>query len=107
MQSVSSSNPTLTAGPVPDVFAGNRSLCGVTWVLGCCSRTVAIITAAANPSLSYEEEKFQLPGQYLSHAIICIDKRFAVKNSVISCLALKFQVNLSNPTMTIHTQKIG
>ena len=45
-----------------------------------------------------EEDTFQL--QYMSNAILCIDKRFVVKNSDISCLALMF--NLNNPNMKIQ-----
>ena len=48
-----------------------------------------------------EDKKFQL--QSMSNVIICIDKRFAVKNSDVSCLALIF--NLSIPIMTILQTK--
>ena len=43
------------------------------------------------------DKQFQL--QSTSNVITCIDKRFAVKNSGKSCVALIF--NSSNPTMTI------
>ena len=49
-----------------------------------------------------KEKIFQLKS--MSNAIRCIDKRFKVKNSGISCLALIF--NLSSPRMTIlHPKK--
>ena len=49
-----------------------------------------------------KEKIFQLKS--MPNTIRCIDKRFEVKNSGISCLALIF--NLSNPRMTIlHPKK--
>ena len=39
----------------------------------------------------FQVKKFQL--QSMSNAITCIDKRFAVKNSGISCLALIFSLS--------------
>ena len=45
------------------------------------------------------KEKIVFQFQSMSNAIGCMDKRFAVENSGISCLALIFKS--SNPTMTI------
>ena len=72
-----------------------------------CKLSVFTFLRSMSCSMSIEQKMckvkiFQL--QSISNAMIYIDKRFVVKNSGISCLALIF--NLSNPRTTVLHVKI-